>query len=78
MFLPASTVMEIALGRRDAVPAVNNIPTILATTACLTAIALFVVLLRFYVRIFMLKNFGSDDWVMALTAVGAHHVQDGH
>jgi len=71
MFLSSTAVMEVILGRRDEIPAENNIPTILATTASLTAIALSVVLLRFYVRIFMLKNFGWDDWVMALTGVGA-------
>ncbi|KAK5937273.1 hypothetical protein PMZ80_010573 [Knufia obscura] len=71
MFLSSSSVMEAVLGRRDAIPAENNIPSILATTASLTAISLFVVVLRFYVRVFMLKNFGSDDWVMALTACAA-------
>ncbi len=69
IFILSSTVMEVVIGPRDEIPADNNVSSILATTASLTAIALFVVLLRLYVRTFMIKSFGWDDWVMALTAV---------
>lgn len=55
--------------RRDGIPEVNNISSILATTGTLTAVSLIVVLLRLYVRIFMLKSFGWDDGIMTVTMV---------
>ena len=71
---------------RDDVPADNNIDSILAITGTLTAISVLVVLLRLYVRVFMIKTFGWDDGVMAVTMVGlirtnrsqAAHIPSGH
>ncbi|KAH7366586.1 hypothetical protein BKA66DRAFT_470539 [Pyrenochaeta sp. MPI-SDFR-AT-0127] len=44
--------------------AINKSGSILATVATLFAVTTAVVLLRFYVRIRMVKTFGNDDWAM--------------
>ena len=48
-------------------PDVNQGPRIIIATAITTAAALFTVLARFYVRIFLIRNVGWDDYTMALT-----------
>ncbi|CDM27850.1 hypothetical protein CBS147339_4409 [Penicillium roqueforti] len=48
-------------------PDVNQGPRILIATAITTFAALFTVLARFYVRIFLIRNVGWDDYTMALT-----------
>ncbi|CAO2649724.1 Nn.00g010160.m01.CDS01 [Neocucurbitaria sp. VM-36] len=49
--------------------AFNNAPQILSITGTFFAAAAFVVMLRCYVRIAMLKVFGTDDYVMLLAMV---------
>ncbi|KAK9860317.1 hypothetical protein MYU51_010807 [Penicillium brevicompactum] len=46
---------------------INQGPRILIATAITTAAALFTVLARFYVRIFIIRNLGWDDYIMGLT-----------
>ncbi|CAG8077793.1 unnamed protein product [Penicillium olsonii] len=53
----------IAVGLHDD----NQGPRILIATAITTAAALIVVCARFYVRIFLIRNVGWDDYVMGLT-----------
>ena len=51
----------------------SNAPEILGVTGSLTVLALLAFCLRCYVRIYMLKFFGPDDWTMlaaALMAIG--------
>ena len=50
-------------------PKDNHAPQILAVTCTLTAIAVCVNLLRFYVRTTILKHMGVDDWVMLAATV---------
>jgi len=50
--------------------AYTNAPQIMAIASSFFAIALFVVMLRCYVRITMLKVFGIDDWIMVFAMVG--------
>ncbi|KAF2205511.1 hypothetical protein GQ43DRAFT_362224 [Delitschia confertaspora ATCC 74209] len=47
----------------------NNKNQILAITGTLFALALFVVLVRCYVRLAMLKVFGADDWIMVFAMI---------
>jgi hypothetical protein len=47
----------------------NIAPRLLAVEGTLFAVAMTAVLMRFYVRIFMLKTFGWDDWMMLIAAV---------
>ena len=49
--------------------AYTNAPEILAITSTFFAIAAAVVILRCYVRIFMLKIFKFEDWLMVLAMV---------
>jgi hypothetical protein len=44
----------------------NHGSAILAITGATTAFACTVVLARLYVRAFMLKTFGADDWSMVV------------
>ncbi|KXG52563.1 uncharacterized protein PGRI_088470 [Penicillium griseofulvum] len=46
---------------------VNQGPKIIIATGITTAAALITVLARFYVRIFLIRNVGWDDYIMALT-----------
>ncbi|KAF2822485.1 hypothetical protein CC86DRAFT_396723 [Ophiobolus disseminans] len=46
--------------------AYTNAPTILSQAGALFGAAAVVVLLRFYVRISILRSFGKDDWFMLL------------
>ncbi|OAL54457.1 hypothetical protein IQ07DRAFT_558600 [Pyrenochaeta sp. DS3sAY3a] len=46
----------------------NQAPRLLAVEGTLFALAISTVLMRFYVRIFMLKTFGWDDWMMVISA----------
>jgi hypothetical protein len=48
-------------------PDVNQGWRILLATGITTFVALFIVLARFYVRIFIIRNVGWDDYTMALT-----------
>lgn len=48
-------------------PDINNGPRIIIATAITTFIALILVLARFYVRVFLIRNVGWDDYIMALT-----------
>ncbi|PYI12263.1 hypothetical protein BO78DRAFT_402210 [Aspergillus sclerotiicarbonarius CBS 121057] len=48
-------------------PDVSQGPQILAATSITTIIALIVVLARMYVRIFVIRNAGLDDYIMVLT-----------
>ncbi|KAF1846117.1 uncharacterized protein K460DRAFT_239927, partial [Cucurbitaria berberidis CBS 394.84] len=49
--------------------AFNNAPQILSITGSFFALAAFVVILRCYVRISMLRVFGTDDYVMLFAMV---------
>lgn len=49
--------------------AYTNAPNLLAQTGAVYALALAAVILRFYVRVFKLRFFGKDDWVMLLATV---------
>lgn len=49
--------------------AFNNAPQILSITGTFFAAAAFVVLLRCYVRISMLKVIGTDDYIMLFALV---------
>ena len=42
---------------------------ILAVAVFFITLSWIFVLLRVYVKVFMLKNFGLDDWLMVLTIV---------
>jgi hypothetical protein len=48
----------------------NNSGTLLAIHGTFCGVAILVVLLRLYVRVFMLKSLGIDDYVMLAAAVG--------
>ncbi|KAK5995367.1 hypothetical protein PT974_03771 [Cladobotryum mycophilum] len=48
----------------------NNAPTIVAVALSVTILALISLLLRLYVRIFMLKNMGLDDWIIIVAWIG--------
>jgi hypothetical protein len=47
----------------------NIAPRLLAVEGTLFAVAMTAVFMRFYVRIFILKTFGWDDWMMLIAAV---------
>lgn len=47
----------------------NRGPKILGVLWALTSLTTVVVVARMYIRIRMLKNFGSDDWLIALSMV---------
>jgi hypothetical protein len=51
--------------------AFDNSHEIKSIVAVFTALALFIVIARFYVRIFMLRVFGPDDWSLLFAAVCA-------
>lgn len=46
--------------------AFTNGPVLLGQFGALFAVASVVVFLRCYVRVFMIKSFGKDDWIMLL------------
>lgn len=46
--------------------AFTNAPVLLTQFGSLFAVASVIVLLRFYVRWFMIKSFGKDDWLILL------------
>ncbi|OJJ47333.1 hypothetical protein ASPZODRAFT_96276 [Penicilliopsis zonata CBS 506.65] len=48
-------------------PDVNLGPKILISTSIVTWAAFFVVAVRMYVRVFVIRNVGLDDWTMVLT-----------
>ncbi|KAK4867510.1 hypothetical protein LT330_001020 [Penicillium expansum] len=48
-------------------PDVNHGPRIIIATAITTFAALITVLARFYVRVYLIRNVGWDDYIMALT-----------
>ena len=45
--------------------------TLVAIGTAMTGLALVTVLLRLYVRLFMLKAWGWDDWVIIVAWLGA-------
>lgn len=47
----------------------NRGPKILGVLWALTSLTTLVVLARMYIRIKLLKNFGSDDWLIVLSMV---------
>lgn len=47
----------------------NRGPKILGVLWGLTALTTLVVVARMFIRVRMLKNFGSDDWLIALSMV---------
>lgn len=49
----------------------NRGPQLEAVAYTLVSVAFVSVCLRCYTRIFMVKNFGFDDWCMLLSLVGA-------
>lgn len=49
----------------------TNAPTLLSQSGALFGAAALVVLLRFYVRVTILRSFGTDDWIMLLAFVFA-------
>jgi len=56
----------------NASPAVDHAakyPEIIAVCVCLTLFMMVLVGLRIYVRAFMLKVMGVDDWIIIFTAV---------
>lgn len=54
---------------KDAVDTSTNAPAILANSGVITGIAVIIVLARIYVRCFMLKTFGYDDYFIAAATV---------
>jgi hypothetical protein len=48
---------------------VSQAPMIIPVCVALTVLAVAATLLRCYVRIFMLKTFGADDWVIVFSVV---------
>ncbi len=55
-------------------PNENTGPGLLAVTGFMTSFALLVVIARMYVRVFMLKSVGTDDYVMVLSMYALLHV----
>ncbi|KUJ23165.1 uncharacterized protein LY89DRAFT_169714 [Mollisia scopiformis] len=49
----------------------NNGPVILAVTGAFTGFAALVVIMRIYVRAFMLKTVGADDWIMMVAMLAS-------
>jgi hypothetical protein len=49
--------------------AFTNAPALLAKAGSVFAVAGTVVVLRIYVRLWMLRSFGKDDWAMVLAMV---------
>lgn len=47
----------------------NNAPKLTSTISALFGVALFLVMLRGYVRVIMTKTMGKDDWAMLLSMV---------
>lgn len=54
--------------------AVTNAPTIAAVGITFTTVSFFVVALRVYVRGWMIKAVGADDWIMIFTWVSLMHI----
>lgn len=49
--------------------AFTNAPTLLAEAGSVFGVAAVVVLLRIYVRVRVVRSFGTDDWTMVLAIV---------
>ena len=49
----------------------NNAPKLRSTTSALFGVALFLVMVRGYVRVIMTKTMGKDDWAMLVSMVCA-------
>ncbi|KAH8892165.1 hypothetical protein GQ53DRAFT_822970 [Thozetella sp. PMI_491] len=47
----------------------SNVPTVLSAAIVMSALGIIVSSTRFYVRIFVLKSFGWDDWTMVLATM---------
>jgi hypothetical protein len=47
-------------------------PVVQSVTIAVLVIAWIAVGLRYYVRIFMVKSFGMDDWFITLTLVSTY------
>ena len=55
----------------------TNAPTILAIVGAFVGCAVLAVCLRVFVRLIMLKMFGSDDYVMVTATVRLHYLNLG-
>lgn len=56
------------------VDAASNYPTIVSVCICMTIFMTAVVSLRIYVRAFLLKLMGIDDWTIIFSAVSPARV----
>jgi hypothetical protein len=54
----------------------NRAPDIIVALAVLYTLAFVFTLLRVYVRIYVSKNWGADDYVLVATLVSKHCVTD--
>jgi len=50
----------------------NRGPELLAVNIAFVTTAILACLLRCYVRLFMVKAFGRDDWLMVIATVRKH------
>lgn len=55
--------------KTDVDPTENKGPPILAVMWALTALTAVIVTVRLYVRAFIVKNFGLDDWLVIISMV---------
>ena len=51
----------------------NRSGPLVGSSLALLAIAVITIVLRVYTRIFMIKNFGPDDWLMLAATVCPTH-----
>ena len=71
-YLPTSDLIKMTGWVENASPAVNDAskyPEIIAVCVCLTLFMGVLVGLRVYVRVFMLKVTGVDDWIIIFSAI---------
>jgi hypothetical protein len=71
-FLPTFDLIKMTGWVENASPAVDDVskyPEIIAVCVCLTIFMVVLVGLRVYVRAFMLKVTGVDDWIIIFSAV---------
>lgn len=54
----------------------NRSGPLVGSSLALLAIAVITIVLRVYTRIFMIKNFGPDDWLMLAATVRPAHSGD--
>ena len=71
-YIPTSDLIKMTGWVENASPAVDDVskyPEIIAVCVCLTLFMVVLVGLRVYVRVFMLKVTGVDDWIIIFSAV---------